>query len=353
MDAIFAIPLLWQIVSFYNRGLVEKLVNLKTNMHHHLPRDITAALDDLSEPRLRSYRIFFNNPPDEELYGIYCWNDAISIRLMRLIGNIEIVLRNRFHRELSRFAYVAGTSSGSQDSNDWYRFVITPATKTAGFITKNTIGNSLVSATPCHHVVAKMTYGFWPRLLQISKTSANLAIPWNNMIPLMFPNHYRKLSSQWASQHEQDKLFMRLDLIGDLRNRVAHFEPVWKFGELRSEWIQRNTHPVHTVQPAPTTPAEAITRLRLVYDRTTQLLSWLSKSRAEDYMESENHFNIDWLLSQEGFDHFRNIGQVQTVKLGKLTKSWGMKLELQGAKSVLVEHKQETIGRYFSLQSKL
>lgn len=69
-------------------------------------------------------------------------------------------------------------------------------------------------------------------------------------------------------------------------------------------------------------------------------------------MESENHINLDWLLSQEGFDHFRDIGNVKTVRLSSLTKSWGLKLELQGRKSVLVEHKQQLIGRYFSLQSK-
>jgi hypothetical protein len=111
-------------------------------MHHHLPKDITAALDDLSAPRLLSYRVFFNNPSDVELYGIYCWNDAISMRLMRLIGNIEIVLRNRLHRELSRFAYVPGTSAGTQDSNDWYRFVIASGTTAAKLIGKKTTGGS-------------------------------------------------------------------------------------------------------------------------------------------------------------------------------------------------------------------
>jgi len=320
-------------------------------MHHHLPQDIGAALDDLSEPRLLSYRIFFNNPSDPELYGIYCWNDAISMRLMRLVGDIEIILRNRFHRELSRFAFVRGVSSGDKDANDWYRFVIAPGTKAAKLIQKRTTGGSLVSTTPCHHVVAQMTYGFWPNLLRIQKTPAHVMIPWNTMIPSMFPDHTKNGNTYWASQHEQDKLFMRLDLIGDLRNRVAHFEPVWKFRELKSEWIPRSNYPVVVVASAPVSPEQAIARLRLVYSRTTQLLSWMSKRRAEDYMESENHLNLDWLLSKEGFDHFRNIGNVETIRLGSLTKSWGMKLKLQAHKSVLVEHKQQLIGRYFSLQS--
>ena len=166
-------------------------------MHHHLPKDIVAALDDLSAPRLLSYRIFFNNPSDSELYGIYCWNDAISMRIMRLTGNIEIILRNRFHRELSRFAYAHGTSNGAADSNDWYQFVICSKNKAERLITKHT-GGTLVSTVPSHYVVSQMTYGFWPRLLQISKTNSGKQIPWETMIPNMFSDHIRKLPTFWG-----------------------------------------------------------------------------------------------------------------------------------------------------------
>jgi len=317
-------------------------------MNHHLPQDIGSALADLSEPRLHSYRVFFSNPQDSELYGFYSWNDAISMRLMRLIGNIEIILRNRFHRELSKLAFSPGVSAGTAESNDWYRFVISAPSTAATLITKHTNGN-LVSTRPCHYVVAKMTYGFWPRLLQISQTNTGTAIPWETMIPAMFPDHVKKLSSYWADQHAQDKLFMRLDLIGDLRNRVAHFEPVWKFKALKDEWIKRAGHPVTTASPMPSNHHEAIVRLRLVYTRTTQLLSWLSKSAAADYMASENHLNLDWLMSEDGFEHFKKMGNAETIELETLTESLGQRLELISKKSVLIAHQQHPIGRYFAL----
>jgi hypothetical protein len=318
-------------------------------MHHVLPKNLTAVLADLSDPRLTSYRTFFGNPTDEELYGIYCWNDAISIRLMRLTGIIEIILRNRLHRELSLFAHTPGVSIGTPDSNNWYRFVLTPGTKAANILGKKCNGSISGNVLP-HKVIAQMTYGFWPRLLQIEKTNGNVAIPWNQMIPTMFPNHNQKTPLYWSGQHERDRLFMRLDLIGDLRNRLAHFEPIWKFKELKDEWIQRAGHPVSIVSLAPSSVSEAIARLRLVYRRTTQLLFWLSKDRADDYMNSENHFCLDWLFSKEGFENYRQIGHEEKIRLGSLTKSWGLKLDLRASKSLLVIDKQAPVGRYYSMR---
>jgi hypothetical protein len=267
---------------------------------------------------------------------------------MRLIGNIEVVLRNQIHRELSRFSFDAAISIGDADSNDWYRSVIAPGTKPAKLICKVTNGGQLVSTTPCHKVVAQMTYGFWPRLLQIKKTASNKVVPWDSLIPLIFSDHTKKAATFWSSQHEQDKLFMRLDLIGDLRNRVAHFEPVWKFGTLKDEWIARTLHPVTVVALAPATPAEAIARLRLVYGRTTQLLSWLSKVGQQTIWRRRTITTglVVFPRRVRPLLQSRCRGN-RAFRLAY--KILGAKMELQGRKSVLVEHKQKTIGRYFSL----
>lgn len=325
-------------------------------MQHFLPNNITEALEDISSPRLSSYRSFFKSPTDpaisdDALYGIYCWNDAISSRLMRLIGIIEIILRNRIHRELSNFAFIPGVSNGTQTSNNWYRFVIMDNTETAKLVKKKS-GGSLSSNTPATKVIAGMTYGFWPRILQISHTNAHALIPWSTMIPRIFPKHQQQASTYWAVQHHQDQLFARLDLIGDLRNRIAHFEPIWKFKALKSEWIQRTGYPVVEVSPAPTNSDEAIARLRLVYTRVTQLLYWLSKDRASDYMMSENHFCLDWLLSKDALEEYKNIGSEKKFRLGSLTKSWGLKLKLRERKSFLIVDKSIPVGLFYRLYSK-
>jgi hypothetical protein len=320
-------------------------------VHHLLPTDITKALDDLSEPRLSSYRNFFLPTTDQELYGLYCWNDAISTRFMRLIGVIEIIMRNRFHRELSQFAFTTGVSLGTPVSNDWYRIVVANTKNaTASNLKKKTGNKSLISLTPAHQVIAGMTYGFWPHLLKISHTPAGVQVPWKTMIPSMFPNHEgNRKPKWWDKEHNQDKLFARLGMVNDFRNRIAHFEPLWKFHDLKDEWTNSATYAVNVVSPTPANSAEAIARLRLTYERTTQLLHWLSKERAADYMLSESHFCLDWLFSSEGLDHYKKIGSEETLRLGSLTKSWGAKLELRNRKSVLIVNNKVAVGRYYSL----
>jgi hypothetical protein len=320
-------------------------------MHHLLPQDIAAALDDLSPPRLASYRTFFRPKTDAELYGIYCWNDSISTRFMRLIGTVEITMRNRFHRELSRFAYVAGTSLGTPESNDWYRFVVQNSTNnvTAKNIKKVT-GSSLISSIPAHKVVAGMTYGFWPHLMLITHTAAGAPIPWDKIIPRMLPDHHgNRIPAYWTKAHNRDKLFTRLRVINDFRNRIAHFEPLWKFSDLKSEWTPSAAYPEKTLRLAPVDVPSAIERLQDAYRRTTQVLHWFSKARAADYMLSENHHSLDWLFSEEAVEYYRNIGKEETFRLGSLTKSWGAKLELSQRKSILITNRSIPIGRYYAL----
>ncbi len=325
-------------------------------MHHFLPSNLAETLHDISSERLSSYRTFFLPQTDEELYGIYCWNDAISSRLMRLIGIIEIILRNRIHRELSQFAYQPSLSLGTSTSNDWYRFVIGNTTKAGGLIkkeigkiTRQSTVSSLISPVPANRIVAAMSYGFWPRAFQISHTAQNLPIPWDVLIPAIFPRHHQQAQIFWADAHQQGQLFKRLELIGDIRNRIAHFEPVWKFKELKSEWIHTAAHPVRTVAPAPLNSDEAIERMKLTYRKISQVLNWLSKERAGDYMESENHHCLDWLLTKEALEEYKNIGSERTYRLSSLSKSWGLKLKLRQRKSFLIVDKSVPIGLFYRL----
>lgn len=312
-------------------------------MHHTLPTDLAKTLDDLSAPRLTSYRSFFAPVDDRELYGIYCWNDAISIRFMRLIGIVEILMRNRFHRELSKFAH-RPASFGTITSNNWYRYVVTDNTTTAKHLKKKT--PTLHSNVPAHQVIAGMTFGFWHNLLTISTTPSGVPIPWKTIIPEIFSDHPQKSPGHWKKEHHRDQLFARIAFVNDFRNRIAHFEPLWKFGELKDEWVARTAHPVTVVEAPPADVANALRRLRLCYDRCLQLLGWLSKDRVADYKLSENHTSLMWLFTQDGLDHYRNIGRVESLRLGALTKSWGAKLAIANGRAVVVTQKSQVIGMY-------
>lgn len=319
-------------------------------MHHILPSDLNSALDEISTARLSNYNTFFSPISNEELYGLYCWNDAISSRYMRLIGILEIILRNRFHTALSNYAWNSVVSNGTIDSNDWYMQLYQPftgGTTQSDRSLKKKIENPAAPATP-NKVIAGLTYGFWPHLLDRTHNNLGNPVPWDTLIPAIVPNHHQRAPTHWAVLDHQDGLYARIQLVGDLRNRVAHFEPLWKFGNELSETRDRPGIPRTVISPAPQNIPQCLQRLQKSYQKTTQLLHWLSKSRAKDYSESENHQSLRWLMTEDGLKHFRNLGAHQQYRLGSLTKAWGLKLKLRKHPFALITHKQKPVGRYYS-----
>ncbi|MDT9120960.1 hypothetical protein RSW84_26335, partial [Escherichia coli] len=80
-----------------------------------------------------------------------------------------------------------------------------------------------------------LTFGFWPRLLDLKKDALHQNIDWGSILLDVLPGHPQRQATHWAKQKHQDGLFARLDLCNGLRNRIAHHEPIWKLGELMTE----------------------------------------------------------------------------------------------------------------------
>jgi len=321
-------------------------------MHHLIPNDLSAALADLSTARLSSYVNFFGPTDDRELYGLYCWNDAVSSRVMRLIGVIEIILRNRFHVALSQHYWRPAKSRGVQDSNDWYLKLYRPYAPRAqqnegDKKLRNKLGPKTAQASPSK-VIAGMTYGFWPRVLDAQYDVNGLAVPWGILLPQIVPGHHQRDVTYWNVTAHQDALFARMDLVGEVRNRVAHFEPLWKFGPEKAETRERSGVPRSIISPMPTTVAEALTRLEVVYKRSTQLLYWLSKTRAAEYSNSEAHQALRWLMTNQALDHFRDLPKHREVRLSSFARRWDLKAELRQSGFVLIRDKNERVGRYYA-----
>lgn len=154
-------------------------------------------------------------------------------------------------------------------------------------------------------VVANLTCGFWKHLVDVLKYSDNSQVPINNILSLAFPHYPNSSPALWARQKWKDKLFSRLDLISDVRNRVAHLEPIWKFGELLEETRPRLNKVQSVVQSAPNTPIESINRLTLVVNRTIELLHWISPARARDFNDSVNNKKLKYLLTQSAIADFK------------------------------------------------
>jgi hypothetical protein len=273
------------------------------------PQNITETLAALSAARIRSYQAFFNPGSPQELYGIYSWNDALSSCVTGLVNTIEITLRNAYHRELSKTYGPSGCAS-----YNWYDIVGLQGKSyesVKGQTHRRGRGGQWIPRNPVptpDDVISHLTLGFWKYLPDSQFTIHANLVNWPDILALVFPNKPNSSPAYWARLANQDKLFARLDLICDLRNRAAHLEPIWKFGVLYHEVRERRgSAPRQIAQPAPNNLTETLQRIKLVYNRSFELLHWLSAYRALDYKISPGYAKFRYLTSPAGFNAYRTL----------------------------------------------
>lgn len=164
-------------------------------MLHNEPLSISDCILETSSIRLSSYRNFFR-VDDHDAYSIYKWNEELSSRLMKLIGVIEVILRNRIHSTMSNA--LQGKASGNKDSNDWFNYLDLG-------VGKSKVDNVLydkkkrkITPTPsANFVISKMTYGFWPNLLKTEKYLDRSNIQWDILFASVFPGLPKKPKGYW------------------------------------------------------------------------------------------------------------------------------------------------------------
>lgn len=268
-----------------------------------IPANVPGLIAAISAPRLGSYRKFFQPQTDEELLGIYRWHEDLCAAFSRNLKWVEVVLRNRFHKALSR-RY--GTSAVGS-SRDWYHHLrlSSHSRESVRKITHSQTGQRRQPAPSPDDVVAKQTLGFWPALLDVEKDLHDARIAWGDILIEVVPGHRQNSAAYWRVQAHRDALFARLDLCKYLRNRIAHHEPIWKQGALYEESRPRQRRPIALVAPAPRTPAEAVLRLQLQHDRVMDLLHWLSPEVARMVKDGPGYQDGEKLLLPGALDLYR------------------------------------------------
>ncbi|MFG6412465.1 Abi family protein [Roseateles sp. DC23W] len=272
-------------------------------------------VDAISHARLSNYRSFFSPTSDNETLGLYQWNDDVSGCLFRAMSLLEIVLRNQFHKALGcRFGAVGPTGG-----KDWFNHLnLNPDSRDkVKKITHRKRHGTWLPRNPMpspDDVVSKLTFGFWSHLLDVTHDATGQTLKWGEILVDVVPGHRMRQPTQWR-QPERDALFARLDLCNEIRNRIAHHEPIWKLGPLLQEARARSGVTPVIVAPAPTTPADVIDRLSVYYDRMMELLKWLSPDVAAAYRGCESDARCRMLLTNEALDHYRNRRTLGTVQL--------------------------------------
>ncbi len=316
-------------------------------MLHNEPSNIASCITDTSAVRLSSYRIFFR-VDDESAFAIYKWNEEVSSRLMKLVGVIEVTLRNRIHSTISQS--VQQLATGTPQNNDWFNH-LSLSIGTQNKLNKILLNKSNRPKRPQpspNFVVSKMTYGFWPNILKVDKKINNDRLEWEILFPIIFPGLPLQAAGFWKKFKHRESVIARCFSVGELRNRIAHFEPVWKFGNEIEERIPKPNYTLAVIKPAPQNKHETIVRLNMEFSRAMQLLNWLSPHAYQDYLKSESKRSLDWLITESAIDAFikhKEIGKISFNKTLKARQIKRLSSKIKGCS--LITLKKEPIGMIF------
>lgn len=137
--------------------------------------------------------------------GLYVWNLQISEAFSTPLHVYEVVLRNSIDKGLTA---VTG-------QEDWWNAASIrwrPAQQGALDAAMRSVNQSQRGQGTHGHIVAELPLGFWT-----ATVSRRYQRQWDNGLKDAFPGH----------KGDQTSLHQRLDRIRNLRNRIAHHEPIY------------------------------------------------------------------------------------------------------------------------------
>lgn len=165
----------------------------------------------LSVERLRSYLAAAAGDLDGAI-ALYEWNCAISAALLEVLGDVEVIVRNALHDSLTEW-HARGPFVGEWFDNE--HGLLAPQAVYYVDAARERLAKRRKSVSP-GAIVAELNFGFW-RYLLTKKYSSTL---WPVVGRTAFPNmDHRRPQLLWA----------RMGRLNDLRNRIAHHEPIhWR-----------------------------------------------------------------------------------------------------------------------------
>lgn len=314
------------------------------------PINLNSHVSDIHSMRFINYRNIFATTDINELHGIYCWNEELAAKMMHLIGMVEVTLRNRIHSALSKFFYTNVSTYcnapiiGTVDSCNWYDHVfLKPKSKLERSFTSLKKDNSGVMLNPAplpHKIISQLENGKWAHILKLKKNKNGTIIPWEIIFPSIFPAAQDSFSDITQDKANRNRVVNRLHRVNKLRNRCAHFEPVWKFGNLLSEYNNS------LVKVAPTDARSTLSRTQAEYRCLIELLEWLSPDMASYWQTTRTHKELTFLMNMVGLDNFRNSTGVKTMSLSRMGRSHNVKALIRRQESVLLTDKGKVVGLF-------
>ncbi|MEO4174596.1 Abi family protein [Acinetobacter pittii] len=244
--------------------------------------EIDHIFSKISTVRLDTYKNQFNLDNPSDTYAAYCWGEAVSGSIFKIISVIEILLRNSIHNSLK-------PALGKKWMIDEQKIKLTDHQKDKidNILYEKKDGrrtDTRVEPTPNENtIISKLSFGFWSHFLDIKLLDGK---SWDMYLPDIFSNYSyvgRYKGRQFWKDRDKKNIYAlkdRLRDINEIRNRIAHHEPVWKksYEGYQSKNISDNLN--NTVL--------------LILD----VLNWLSGSFYQSYIESYHYEYLKYLVSK-------------------------------------------------------
>lgn len=242
-------------------------------------QEIEHIFSKISTVRLDTYKKHFSLENPKDIYTAYCWGESVSSSLFKIISTIEVVLRNSIHNSLQ-------SALGKKWMIDENKVRLTDHQKDKMreilYVKKNgKITSSRVDPTPSENVIiAKLSFGFWAHFLDIKLLDGKT---WDIYLPDIFDSYIYsgryKGRQFWTNKSNIYYVKDVLRDINEIRNRIAHHEPIWKKSYLGYK------------------PKNISDNLDNTVEMILGVLRWLSEGFYQQFLSSYHYEYLKYLIN--------------------------------------------------------
>lgn len=191
---------------------------------------LAAVHKALSQQRLDAY-VTASDRDEIDRVARYLWNMALASALQGSLHVFEVTLRNAIYGASVKL--IDTSKLRMPDIPCWLDAVgcnlLYPSEVAEVRRAKNWLSPDSRRRT-AGHLIAKLGLGFWVQLTARAYSELRADGPklWPRGLPLVFPFRWPPGSKKVVPDHtDREMVFNRLQRIRELRNRVAHHEPIW------------------------------------------------------------------------------------------------------------------------------
>jgi hypothetical protein len=188
--------------------------------------DLEKVIECLSIDRLRTYFMFVSAEHQKLAVIPYDWLQLLSSMLFIPLQYLEITLRNKIYNILSDFYEAKDKRSDLPGvPKNWIEWMPTNPTiqKNVVYAYKNASSEIKNRSITPGDIMSRLQFIAWIKILEEHPAKKSPLYFWDFTIKEIFPN-----APDWSRR----AIIGELRDINTLRNRLFHYEPVWKYDNM-------------------------------------------------------------------------------------------------------------------------